>query len=81
MAFYLDPRKVRQSDKTSKFQKFAVGDIPDYPGIYECQNCGQEDVINRECTKLPPCAACKEKGHEWLLIARAQDADEKKKKK
>ncbi len=77
MAFYIDPKAVKKSDKPNKFGVFTVGEKPKYAGIYECLNCGQEDVINRECTKLPPCAACKKQSHQWQFLVRAQDASEK----
>lgn len=77
MAFYIDPKKVKQSQNPANFAVFRVGEKPNYPGIYKCLNCGEEDVINRECKKLPPCAACKEQSHKWEFLVRAQNADEK----
>ncbi|HHQ4508563.1 TPA: hypothetical protein ACSP3X_003404 [Aeromonas hydrophila] len=51
------------------------GSKPSHPGIYECQTCGFEDLINRECNTLPPCSKCD--GSEWKLIAFAQDSEHK----
>ncbi len=53
-----------------------TGSKPDHPGIYECQNCGFEDLINRECEKLPPCSECD--GSEWKLIVYAMNSKQKK---
>jgi hypothetical protein len=71
-------RKVRNTSNPEKYTVLRkVGSKPAGAGIYECQSCGQEDVINRECPILPPCSVCKEDGHNWKLIVRAQGADEK----
>lgn len=53
-----------------------TGSAPTRPGIYECQNCGFEDLINRDCDKLPPCSDCE--GSEWLLIVYALNSKQKK---
>lgn len=77
MACYIKSSSVKKSDKPAKYEKvWNIGDKPDYPGIYECQNCLYEDVINRECEKLPPCSNCKKKGssNTWNLLVLAQDA-------
>ncbi|UVL46808.1 hypothetical protein LOY57_03110 [Pseudomonas moraviensis] len=56
-----------------KIQK--TGSAPTHPGIYECQKCGYEDLINRECTKLPPCSECS--GSDWKMSVFAQNSDQK----
>jgi len=76
MAFYGDKSKVTQTtgDNAKKYdQKWKPGQDPTYPGIYKCQSCGYEDVINRECTSLPPCGKCNSKSIEWKLLVRAAD--------
>ncbi len=64
MAWYADSSKVVKTTdvkKTPKYDKiWKPGEKPVYPGIYRCQSCGYEDVINRECTKLPPCTNCEQ---------------------
>ena len=78
MAFYSSTKAVKQSTATDKFTRLRpVGSLPAFPGIYECQSCGFEDVINRECEKLPPCSNCREDSHDWKLIVRAMNADDK----
>lgn len=74
MAFYNDSQKVRKTDKPEKYQKDRKpGEKPVNPGIYKCQQCGYEDVINRECEKLPPCANCNKNPHFWKLLVTATD--------
>lgn len=76
MAFFQDNEKVRKTNKPEKYQKeLYIGDKPKGPGIYKCQSCGYEDVINRECEELPPCSNCKSKGHKntWKFLVRAED--------
>ena len=53
------------------------GTKPKQAGIYQCQSCGYEDVINRECEKMPPCASCKNNS-EWRLQFDAKDTWRKK---
>ncbi|EBZ2217874.1 hypothetical protein ELR99_25370, partial [Salmonella enterica subsp. enterica serovar Newport] len=69
-------RKDYRRKKTPKYDKiWKPGEKPIYPGIYRCQSCGYEDVINRECTKLPPCTNCEQKKHKdntWKLLVRAE---------
>lgn len=80
MAFYANPNAVRKTgtETTAQYEQLRkVGSKPPSPGIYECQNCGFEDVINRECTKLPPCSNCREESHDWKMICKAVDADKK----
>ncbi len=48
------------------------GEKPSKAGIYQCQSCGYEDVINRKCEKMPPCANCKINS-EWKLVCDAKD--------
>ncbi|GJB85156.1 hypothetical protein KAM380_096210 [Aeromonas caviae] len=71
-------KKVIPANDASKkhFQKTQkTGSEPTYPGIYECQKCGYEDLINRECTKLPPCSECS--GSEWKMTVFAQSSNQK----
>lgn len=79
MAYYHDIKNVEQSpnpDKGKYNKTRKIGENPYYPGIFKCQTCGFEDVMNRACEKLPPCSNCKKKGHsnEWKLLVRANDA-------
>lgn len=81
MAWYADSSKVGKTTdekNTPKYDKiWKPGEKPIYPGIYRCQSCGYEDVINRGCTKLPPCTNCEQKKHKdntWKLLVRAADA-------
>ena len=79
MAWYRDSSKVRQTaeEYAEKFNKiWKPGNNPDYPGIYKCQKCGYEDVINRECHSLPPCSNCAHGSMQWKLLVRAVDAGE-----
>jgi hypothetical protein len=74
MAWYGDRKNVKESIHKEKFEKeWKPGETPAYAGIYKCQSCGYEDVINRECTKLPPCANCNKKPHIWKLLVKAED--------
>ena len=74
MAFYRDKEKVVFSNQEEKYQKIRrPGEKPDSPGIYKCQACGYEDVINRECGRLPPCSNCEKKPHTWKLLVTAAD--------
>lgn len=74
MAFYTDTKNVKISDKPAQYNKvFTPGSTPSAPGIYKCQNCGYEDVINRECDKLPPCSSCGHKGATWKILVKAVD--------
>ncbi|HHQ4311112.1 TPA: hypothetical protein ACSP7Z_001735 [Serratia fonticola] len=81
MAYYGDTKLVRRADNEAGLKKYSkiwkIGEKPVYPGIYKCQHCSFEDVINRDCEKLPPCSNCKKKGHanEWKLLVRAIDPD------
>ncbi|RMK33526.1 hypothetical protein IPC94_29805 [Pseudomonas aeruginosa] len=62
MAWYRDNENVQRTGDKSK-EKYAKiwkpGQKPDFPGIYKCQVCTYEDVINRECSSLLPCSNCK----------------------
>lgn len=78
MAWYIDVENVKKNKVESANSKYVKiwkpGQAPSYAGIYRCQTCGYEDVINRECTKIPPCNNCEEKGHKnntWKLLVRA----------
>lgn len=71
-------KKVISANDASKppFQKTQkTGSAPTHPGIYECQKCGYEDLINRECPKLPPCSECS--GSDWKMIVFAQNSNQK----
>lgn len=73
MARFKDTKNVTIStgDKYNVVRK--PGENPSSPGIYKCQACGYEDVINRECGKLPPCSNCNSKPHTWKLLVTATD--------
>jgi len=79
MAYYGDKSNLHLSgNQKEKYEKLcSPGSKPPSPGIYRCQTCGFEDVINRECGILPPCSNCKKKGHNpnehWKLIVTAAD--------
>lgn len=76
MAFYEDKKSVRETDSADQYRKErSIGSKPNAPGIYKCQKCGYEDVINRECEKLPPCSNCKKKGNSntWKFLVKATD--------
>lgn len=82
MAWYIDVKNVKENKAESAKPKYVKiwkpGQVPSYAGIYRCQGCGYEDVINRECTKIPPCSNCEDKGHKnntWKLLVRAVDAE------
>lgn len=76
MAFYIDKDSVHLSDKPEKYRRIReIGEKPSSPGIYKCQTCGFEDVMNRDCNKLPPCSNCTEKkgSNTWKLLVTATD--------
>ena len=76
MAWYRDGEVVKRAASKSHWTAvLSIGDKPEYPGIYKCQHCGFEDVINRACEKLPPCSNCAKPGHSntWKLLVRAED--------
>lgn len=74
MAFYADEKKVRLSNKPEQYgTQRKPGEKPSSPGIYKCQSCGFEDVINRECEKLPPCSNCETETTTWKLLVKAVD--------
>jgi len=77
MAYYGDKKNVKVAAEKGK-QKYEdllkPGGKPQWPGIYKCQTCGYEDVINRECGKLPPCSHCSPRKNEhWKLLVRAEN--------
>ncbi len=79
MALYGEGSNVHTSNQPERYSKIRkIGDDPTSAGagIYQCQTCNYEDVVNRECKSLPPCSNCKKKGHSnnWKLLVRAQDA-------
>lgn len=73
MAFYADKKNVQVSNRLQQYDEIRLpGEKPPSPGIYKCQGCGYEDVINRECGKLPPCSSCN--GDDgWKLLVKAVD--------
>jgi hypothetical protein len=77
MAFYGDKTKVIHATDHKDVAKYSrswnPGDRPAYPGIYKCQRCGFEDVINRECYNMPRCAECRADTTTWKLLVRAMD--------
>lgn len=76
MAWYRDSANVKRSGDqyAEKYENvWTSGEEPSYPGIYKCQSCGFEDVINRECDTMPPCSNCD--GSTWKLLVRAVDKD------
>lgn len=73
MAFYSDSKSVFKSDKPDQYNIIRKsGSKPSSPGIYKCQDCGFEDVINRDCDKLPPCSGC-DGSKGWKLLVKATD--------
>jgi hypothetical protein len=75
MAFYGDEKKVIKSTKLTQYQtELKPGESPLGPGIYKCQACGFEDVMNRACNTLPPCSNCNKKPHTWKFLVKAVDA-------
>lgn len=82
MAWYIDSKNVKKNEAeaaNARYEKiWKPGEKPSFAGIYRCQSCGYEDLINRQCTKLPPCSNCEKKGHKnntWKLLVRAVDAE------
>lgn len=74
MALYADKTKVNLSNQPDKYGvERSPGETPPDPGIYKCQSCGYEDVINRECSTLPPCSECKKKTTTWKLLVKAEN--------
>jgi hypothetical protein len=74
VAYFNDESNVLKSKPLEKYQQERKpGEEPSSPGIYKCQACGYEDVINRECHKLPPCSNCDKKPHTWKLLVTAVD--------
>ena len=77
MAFYADTTSVKKTTSPVQYGLVRnIGEKPGGPGIYKCQRCGFEDVINRECTKLPPCAHCSSSNKEantWKFLVKATD--------
>ncbi|EES4599983.1 hypothetical protein FP864_004833, partial [Escherichia coli] len=67
MAWYIDSKNVKKNTNekaNTKYEKiWKPGEKPDCAGIYRCQACGYEDLINRQCNKLPPCSNCEKKSH------------------
>jgi hypothetical protein len=73
MARYADGKNVEKVTYARFDSVMKPGDIPLDAGIYKCQNrfCEFEDVINRECAKLPPCSACGTESPGWKLLVEA----------
>lgn len=75
MAFYTDKKEVLVSDKPAQYSTLRKpGEQPPAPGIYKCQNCGYEDVFNRKCDTIPPCAVCGPKTTTWKMLVKAVDS-------
>lgn len=80
MAFYENEGAVKKTPNPDQYKVVRkIGEKPGGPGIYRCQACGFEDVMNRECTKLPPCSNCSdEKGaNTWKLLVKATSPKKK----
>ncbi|MCZ5740738.1 hypothetical protein O5272_01080 [Escherichia coli] len=82
MAWYIDSKNVKKNTNekaNAKYEKiWKPREKPDHAGIYRCRACGYEDLINRQCNKLPPCSNCEKKAHKnntWKLLVRAVDAE------
>ena len=75
MANYYYTNNLKQTDSSLFREIQTIGSKPNAPGIYKCQRCGFEDVINRECDTLPPCSHCKSRPgrNTWKLLVQATD--------
>lgn len=76
MAKYYYTTHLNKAESSTPFSGVNnIGTKPSYPGIYKCQSCGFEDVINRECEKFPPCSNCSKKNgtNTWKLLVQAAD--------
>lgn len=74
MALYADKDNVSTSNQPEKYGILRKpGEKPPNAGIYKCQTCGFEDVFNRACETIPPCAQCKNKTEHWKLLVTATD--------
>lgn len=76
MAQYYYTTNLHKGESSTRFASLHnIGSKPSYPGIYKCQTCGFEDVINRECEKFPPCSNCsgKKGANTWKLLVQATD--------
>ena len=55
MAWYIDSKNVKENKVETANEKYKKiwkpGEKPSFAGIYRCQSCGYEDLINRQCTK------------------------------
>lgn len=74
MAWYIDKKSVKLSTVEGEKKKYNTtyksGKTPTFAGIYKCQTCDYEDVINRECDTFPPCRECD--GSEWKLLVKVE---------
>lgn len=74
MAWYIDTKSVklnkRQAANKKYNQTYKAGEKPDFAGIYKCQTCDYEDVINRECNAFPPCQECN--NSTWNLLVKVE---------
>ncbi len=69
MPLYSDGNKFKISKDAAFSKTHKIGENPDLPGIFECQSCGKEIVMNRVADPLPPCSACKKPTATWKLVA------------
>lgn len=64
MALYGAGSNVHTSNQPERYSMIReIGDNPTLAGagIYQCQTCHYEDVVNRECKSLPPVQTAKRK--------------------
>ena len=78
MARYADSDNVKKFSGDRYEKIWNISENPSYSGIYRCQTCGYEDVINRECNKLPPCSNCRSEksSNTWKLLVRVEEIAE-----
>lgn len=69
MPIYNDKYKFQHSKNAAFSKTHKIGENPDLPGIFECQSCTKEIVMNRVADPLPPCSSCGEPGITWKLVA------------
>lgn len=69
MPIYNDKYKFKISTDAAFSKIHKIGENPDLPGIFECQSCTKEIVMNRVADPLPPCSACKKPTATWKLVA------------
>ncbi|MCS3834822.1 hypothetical protein HNP10_003622 [Aeromonas veronii] len=67
MPIFGNKDKFQYSKAAAFSNTYTSGHNPPAPGIFECQECNKEMVMNRAADPLPPCSACD--GKTWLLVA------------